>query len=157
MRLAQTILILLNFLVVEGWVGRAFLFKKNNINNHSLIHLQRPYTVNFRNLSYVALQPKIIDFQINIATVNNEQKFGGYVNIQKVLTDPYIHITVLMDSGNEHFDLIYLNRTFNICEFLKNNKLNVFLAIVHQILSQYVEMPKQCPLLKVTSHIRYFL
>lgn len=95
------------------------------------------------------MQPKIFDFQINSITKDNVQSFSGYINIGKRLPDPFLHITLLMDSGNENFDLLYLNKTFSFCKFLDNNKVNVFVGIFFQVLSKYVELPKRCPLLKV--------
>lgn len=98
------------------------------------------------------MQPKIVDFQINIVTTQNVQNFSVYVNIQKDLPDLFVHITSLIDSGNENFDMIYLNKTLSVCKFLDNKKLNIFLWILFQVASEYVELPKRCPLLKVESH-----
>lgn len=100
-------------------------------------------------MSYDVVQPEIVDFQIINRTSQEVQYFDVYVNILKVISQSFVHLTLLVDSGNGNFDLIYLNRTFNICELLANRKINVIMDLTFKVMSQYVEVPKRCPLLKV--------
>lgn len=95
------------------------------------------------------MSPDIVDFRISMDTVNDVQNFSGYANIKRKIVEPFVHITFLLDSGKSNFNLVYLNRTISICQFLKNNKINFFVGIAYRVISEYVEMPKQCPLLKV--------
>lgn len=95
------------------------------------------------------MQPSIFDFRLTFNTEHNIQYISGQINIQKELPDLFLQLTVLIDSGNDNFDMIYLNNTLSFCKFLKNKKLNVFVAIAFQVMSEYVEMPTRCPLVKV--------
>ncbi len=111
---------------------------------------QRPYAVTFRNVSCVALQPKILDFQITLTTDEDDvQRISGNLDIKEVIPEIFLHMTVLLDSGNENFDLLYLNKTISVCKFLENKKSNVFLGIAYEATSVYVDLPKRCPLVKV--------
>lgn len=108
-------------------------------------------------MSYVVRQPNIVDFHLTFVTAqHNVQNFSGFVNLRKNVPDFFIHITLLIDSGNENFDLMYLNKTFSLCNFLKNKKSNLFIGIVFEVMSKYTELPKGCPLVTVSTNINLF-
>lgn len=112
---------------------------------------QRPFSVKFQNLSYVVMQPEIIDFKVtyDYDTESNVQYFSGYANIKKQLPHPFVHLSILMDSGNDNFNMVYINKTVSFCKFLKSTNINPLVAIFYGILTKYVDMPKQCPIVKV--------
>lgn len=111
---------------------------------------QRPYSTRFQNFSYAAIHPEIVDFQIvDYLSTDNIQYFNVYTNISQDISQAFLHATVTLDSGNGNFDLVYLNKTVDICQFLINRKLNIILDILHKVMSEYVELPKRCPIPKV--------
>lgn len=99
------------------------------------------------------MEPAYGNFEITIRTVDNIQYFGGYVDTFKDITNPFVHSTVLMDSGNKKFDVLYLNRTFSICQFLANRKISIFMELGYKWLSEYVQLPKKCPISKVKLNV----
>lgn len=91
----------------------------------------------------------MVDFSIEHFTKDNIQYFSGRGDIKKAIYHPFIHMEVLYDSGNDTYDLLLLNKTFNGCEALNNRKLHVFLNIAFKTLERYIQIPKRCPLPKV--------
>lgn len=97
------------------------------------------------------MQPKIVNFGITNQTVDNIQYYSGFIDQFKDIYHPFWHIEVFFDSGNDKYDLMYLNQTIDVCSFLKNLKINIFFKIAHNLLSKYTAVPKNCPLWKVKS------
>lgn len=146
MRSITIFFVLFNVLFVEGWVRTFILLKTELI---SLRYFQRPYSVNFLNLSYVVSQPKIVDYKFTLVTVNDIQYLSFYLHIQKNIPVAYAHITVLMDSGNDTYDMLYVNRTLSVCKFLENSRFNPLIGVFYQVLLDVIELPQRCPILKV--------
>lgn len=55
-------------------------------------------------------------------------------------------------NGDGSYDMVYMNKTVDICNFLKNKRSNAIFAIIYRLLSDYGNLPQTCPLRKV--HIR---
>lgn len=96
------------------------------------------------------MHPQIVDFQLTDNTTDNIQYFTGYANILKDLSQAFVDIEVLVDSGNEKF-ILRLNKTINVCDFLINKKSNFFIATFYEIIVDHFEVPKRCPIPKVIS------
>lgn len=114
--------------------------------------MQRPFTVEFKNISYEVFHPEIVE--LNITEKNNT--FDGYFNILKDISQLYIDFELLHDSGGGHYDMVYVNKTVDVCKFLNNRKLNVFFDIIYRIISDYCELPKSCPLARVKENLFTF-
>lgn len=72
-----------------------------------------------------------------------------HINVVREISHLFIDFVLLHDSGNENFDLVYANKTVDYCMFLNKRKLNVFFNIIYNMLADYGEQPKGCPLHKV--------
>lgn len=106
------------------------------------------------------MHPKIVDLKLTIIDVDDVQQFDGYLNVQRQLAEPFVHVTILIDSGNNNFDMVYFNKTVSVCRFLEKDKINPLVGLFHGLLSRYYELPKRCPILKVGrsyDSIRYAL
>lgn len=71
------------------------------------------------------------------------------LNFQRDISQLFIDLTVLHDSGDGKYDMVYTNKTVDVCMFLINKKLNILFDIVYKLMSDYVELPTKCPIRKV--------
>lgn len=55
----------------------------------------------------------------------------------------------IVDSGNEKYDMVFANKTYDACTFFENRKLDVILQLFFKIAEKFGEIPKRCPLQKV--------
>lgn len=113
------------------------------------IPFQRPFTIGLKNMSYEIMDPETIACNI---TVKNE-KFSGHFNVLKDIPRPFIDVQVLHDSGDGSFDLVYMNKTIDVCMFLNNRKSNVIIDIIYRMLSDYTELPQRCPVRRVKDNL----
>lgn len=91
--------------------------------------------------------PQIIDFNI---TMKNKTFMDVHFSFVRNVAQLLIDLVVLHDSGNGTFDMIYTNKTVDVCKFLINKKMNIFFEIMVNIMSDYVVIPNRCPIRKVT-------
>lgn len=87
-----------------------------------------------------------MDFNL---TIKNGTSIDLQVNIVKGIQQMFVDLEVLHDSGDGFYDMVYMNKTVDLCMFLNNRKLNVFFDIAYKLLSDYGDLPKKCPLHKV--------
>lgn len=99
------------------------------------------------------MHPEIVDFNM---TMRNDGHFDIHLQFVREIHQSFIDLTVLHDSGNGKYDMVYTNKTVDICKFLIDKKSNIFFDMVYKMMSDYVEMPKRCPIRKV-KYIRNFL
>lgn len=93
------------------------------------------------------LQRSIVDLNI---TVKNRSHIDVHINFVRDIPQAYIDLTVLHDSGDDKFDLVYMNKTVDVCQFLLNRKTNIFFDIVYKLMLEYAtNLPERCPLRKV--------
>lgn len=90
--------------------------------------------------------PEIIDFNI---TIKNNTFMDIHFYFVRDIAQLFIDLIVLHDSGNGTYDMIYTNRTVDVCKFLANKKINIFFEIMVNIMSDYVVLPNRCPIRKV--------
>lgn len=86
-------------------------------------------------------------FDFNMKT--NNEWFDANVTILRDMSLPFVDFEVIHDSGNGNFDMVYVNKTVDICMFLHNRKTNILLDVIYKSLSDYVDMPKRCPVRRV--------
>lgn len=98
------------------------------------------------------MQPKI--FNMNVSLENDLLNIS--VNILRDIYRPFVHFELLYESGQGNYDLVYMNKTIDVCMFLNNRKLNIFFQIMYRILSDYVELPERCPIRRVNSFSNFF-
>lgn len=112
--------------------------------------MQRPFTVELKDFVYETLHPEIVDFNM---TMKMDGHFDVHFQIVRDISHPFIDLIVVHDSGNGKYDMVYANKTVDICRFLIDKKSNIFLDMVYKLMSDYVEMPKRCPLRKVKRRV----
>ncbi|XP_037034388.1 uncharacterized protein LOC119073186 [Bradysia coprophila] len=105
----------------------------------------RPFTVQFLNERYEIYHPDIINFNL---TIKNASYIDLTIDILREISQLYIDFEDLHDSGNGTFDMVFMNRTVNICLFLNNRKSNPIFAIMFQMFALHLDIPKRCPLRK---------
>lgn len=129
----------------EGWVGNLFLRECNNQTKISFV--QRPFQIKVRDSSYELFRPEIIEY--NLTT--RDGTFTAHINLLKDLARPFVDFEVVHDSGNGNFDLVYANKSIDVCMFLRQRKLNILVEIVYKVLSDYdADLPKRCPIRRVS-------
>lgn len=139
----RTVLTIVTLASISGWVN--FIVEIHGSVTF-LFSLQRPFTVELKNITYELLHPEIVDFNV---TMKNKTFFDVHINFLRDITHPLIDLTVLHDSGNGKYDMVYTNKTVDVCTFLINKKSNILFDIIYKIMADYVELPKKCPLRKV--------
>lgn len=97
------------------------------------------------NPTYTVQHPNISDFNL---TIHNEL-INIYFNVMQDIHHPFMHVEYVIDSGNGTYDMVYANKTFNICTFLKNRKIDILLQLFMKIAEKFGELPKSCPIPKV--------
>lgn len=81
--------------------------------------------------------------------MKNKTHLDVYINFVQDLPQTSIDLTVLHDSGGDKYDLVYMNKTVDVCQFLLNRKTNIFFDIVYKLIRDYIALPDRCPLRKV--------
>lgn len=113
----------------------------------SQIFFQRPFKVLLQNVNYETFYPEVADFNI---TIKNRIVVDVHINVLRDIPQLFVDFEDLHDSGDGAFDMVFTNQTVDLCMFLRNRKSNVFFDIVYRMLSDYGDVPKQCPIRKVT-------
>lgn len=91
------------------------------------------------------MQPETIDCNVTI----KNKIIDVYFSIFKDIPRPFIDLQIFHDSGNGHFDMVYMNKTIDCCMFLNNRKSNPIIDIAYKMLSDYGELPQRCPIRRV--------
>lgn len=82
--------------------------------------------------------------------MKNRTHLDVHINFVRDIPLAFIDLTVLHDSGGDKFDLVYMNKTVDVCQFLTNRKTNIFFDIVYKLMLDYATtLPDRCPLRKV--------
>lgn len=139
----RTVFSIVTLAYISGWVN---LIVKIHESGACKFSLQRPFTVELKNITYELFHPEIVDFNV---TIKNNTFFDVHINFLRDISQPFIDLTVLHDSGNGNYDMVYTNKTVDICLFLINKKYNILFDIFYKMMEDYVEMPKRCPIRKV--------
>ncbi|XP_037044276.1 uncharacterized protein LOC119080157 [Bradysia coprophila] len=106
----------------------------------------RPFTIEMQNLTYELLHPNVVDVNI---TMKNRTHLDVHINFGRDIPQAFIDLTVLHDAGDDKFDLVYMNKTVDICQFLTNRKSNIFFDIVYKVMLEYAAtLPDRCPIRK---------
>lgn len=108
--------------------------------------LQKSFNVKFSDPIYTNLAPKTIEIN---STVDQSGRISFYLNVKGDLRNAFVHILFVFDDDGQQ-NLAYSNKTINICSFLTNPRESVMLAIILNISKKFGEMPKRCPLKKVS-------
>lgn len=107
------------------------------------------------NISLEAPQPKIFDFNVTVFEVDRTQYFSGSLNLLRNVDNLFGHYLIMTDSGNGKYDMVYLNKTFDLCDLLLTPRKNVLFNIAYKMASKFVatnikgESIKKCPIQKV--------
>lgn len=107
---------------------------------------QRPFILKFMSEKHEVFHPDIVDLNV---TIHNQSCISVNVNVGRVITQLFLDIDIIFDSGGGTYDLVYMNKTMDLCMFLSNRKLNAIIDITYRILTAYGELPKNCPVQKV--------
>lgn len=100
------------------------------------------------------IHPEFLDFNV---TFQNKTLFDVHINFPRDLSLVYLDLLVLHDSGDANYDMVYMNKTVDFCHFLTNRKSNIFFEIAYRRMADYADLPKRCPVRKVTNFISNFL
>lgn len=66
---------------------------------------------------------------------------------------PSINVRVMVDSGNGLYDLVYVNRTVDVCRILRDSKYEPFLQLVLRTSLHSANYPRKCPIGKVILYL----
>lgn len=97
------------------------------------------------NPDYNVYHPSIVDF--NLTIVNDT--INLYFHVHQNLQNPTAHMEYVLDSGNDNYDMILANKTYDACSFLQNRKMDVLFQIFLKIAEKFGDVPKRCPFQKV--------
>lgn len=98
------------------------------------------------NPDYIVYHPSIADF--NLTIVNNDT-INYYFHVPQNLQHPFLHMEYMLDSGNDNYDMILANKTYDVCKFMQNRKMDVLFQIFLKIADKFGDLPKRCPFPKV--------
>ncbi|KAJ6630510.1 hypothetical protein Bhyg_15920, partial [Pseudolycoriella hygida] len=104
----------------------------------------RPFTAEIRNISCTIFEPEAMYLYVT----TNKKVVNVNVTLLRTVSNPVVGFFVAHDSGKGNFNLVYANRTVDMCTFMKNRKSNVFLEIIFRILTKYGDLPTKCPMHK---------
>lgn len=88
-------------------------------------------------------------------TIRNKTFANVHFNVLRELTQLFVDFEYIHDSGDGKYDMVYANKTIDICEFLSNRKVNVLLDIAYKILTESGDLPKKCPIPRVGEIITF--
>ncbi len=115
--------------------------------NFNFRYLQRPFSVKFSDPIYENLAPKIIEVNF---TIDENGKVSFYINLKRDLNIAFVHLLCVFDGeGVEKQNLIYGNKTVDLCSFFVNRRQSIFLTFLMNVAEKYGNLAKRCPLKKV--------
>lgn len=135
---------------ILGWVNYFEVKKKSTLTG---VFFQRPFKVELQNSFYELFHPQIIDFNL---TIKNKTIADVRLNFLRDISEMFMDFEVLHDSGDGKYDMVYTNKTIDLCMFLSNRKSNALFDITYRILSDYGDLPKKCPLRMVNRKLFFF-
>lgn len=65
----------------------------------------------------------------------------------------FVNLAFYLEAQRGKYDLEVINRTIDFCDFLLHRESDPFVNIIFKVLSQYSNIPEQCPIKKVSEHI----
>lgn len=146
-RLNRNVICVLVFLflmnIAQSWVT----LKEANSTKISISSLQRPFELEFYDPSYMVYHPEALDYNLTIA---NDEYISFYVNFKQQFSNVHLHLKYVFADRHGNYNLIYVNKTINLCEFLANRKMDVLLRILFTVGERFGNLPKRCPLFKVS-------
>lgn len=106
------------------------------------------------NLLFELPQPKIFNMNITILEENKIQYFSGSLNLLQNVNHLFGHYEIRTESSSGTYDMVYLNKTFDLCQLLQNYKTNALFSIAYKIVSNYDKhgLDRKCPLHKVDNY-----
>lgn len=84
-----------------------------------------------------------MDFNI---TIDENGLIFFYYNFIREFRNPFIHVEYLFDDGYGNYNMVYVNKTLNICSFLANRNVDIVLRILFTVGERFGVLPKRCPL-----------
>lgn len=109
--------------------------------------LQRPFELQFYDPSSTVYDPQTIDLN---CTIDNYELISFYINLKRQLPSIFLHLKYVFDDGHGNYNLLYANKTVDLCAFLTNRKMDVLLRILFTVGEKFGDLPKRCPLSKVS-------
>lgn len=82
-------------------------------------------------------------------TIKNENSMDVHLNFVKDMSQMFVDFEDLHDSGGGAFDMVFINKTIDLCMFFNNRKSNALFDIIYRIFSDYGDLPKRCPIRRV--------
>lgn len=116
-----------------------------NLNVKKKLKKQRPFKLTAKNVTWKILSNSVA---MN-ASISQSGAFNIWVQILENLNQPFVHTEIYVDSGKGEIDFELLNRTIDICEFLRNQRYEPLLQIFYAIVRERGSWPKTCPVQKV--------
>lgn len=107
--------------------------------------LQRPFKFSLKNVVWKSFG----NLTYANASLSPDGALSVFVQILENLNHPIAYTEVYVDSGNGQYDFEILNRTVNLCEFLRNKRYEPLLQIFYRIVSEGGSWPTACPIQKV--------
>lgn len=93
------------------------------------------------------MHSEIADLNI---TMHNKSALDAYLNVLRDVPQLFVDFEDLHDSGGGIYDMIYMNKTIDVCMFLNNRKSNALLDIFYRTFADYGDLPKKCPIRRVS-------
>lgn len=136
------VLIFVMITTSSGWVNQSASCQRVKY----LSFLQRPFKVELHDPYYEILRPEIMEFNI---TIRNNTFMDIHYNFLKELTTVLVDFEFVHDSGNGKYDMVFANKTIDLCAFLNNKKSNALFNIAYKMLTETGELPNKCPIRRV--------
>lgn len=86
-------------------------------------------------------------------TLSNDTGLNSYILLKRKLEIIYLQIGFHAESRKGHYDLEVVNKTVNMCQFLKNMDDEPLLKVIYSIILNHSNLPRQCPFEKVRVYI----
>lgn len=106
---------------------------------------QRPYVVEFTNISTFS-RVNFIEINSSISTVGS---ISIHLNFLQDVYNMFAKTVIKLETSDQVYDLEFINKTINVCEFFKNRKYEPILQLLYKVLNKNRSFPTSCPIRKV--------
>ena len=90
--------------------------------------------------------PDIMEYN---CTIDENSKVSLHLNIKRDQTNAFLHVTYVFADKDGNYNLVYTNKTINLCAFLSNRKIDFVLRILFAVGERFGQLPTHCPIRKV--------
>lgn len=71
------------------------------------------------------------------------------MNFLQDVSNMYAKAVIKLETSDQIYDLEFINKTINVCEFFKNRRYEPILQLLYKVLNKRQSFPTRCPIGKV--------